>query len=267
MKPGPGDGDRLDPALDRGLGAQGGDQLGRDLARIASLRLGERHRRGDGEVAVIGLLGRLEGGGERVAGADFGHRRAQRVEQFFTGRHHRRNSTRRPRHDAAGNEKSRPSVNKVESAARPPRHASGANARMTVPTRRSMSVAAVRPRLCRSFGRGRGHADAHRQVPHHRPPRRRRDERGLPRLRRLPAQERRDQARARRRPPAIRSTATTRSASSPPKRRSSAGSSTRTSSRSSTPCPTRSRPTWSWSTSPAARCARTAAPTSCSRSS
>jgi serine/threonine protein kinase len=31
--------------------------------------------------------------------------------------------------------------------------------------------------------------------------------------------------------------------------------------------PTRWRPTWSWSTSPAARCARTAAPTSCSRSS
>ena len=41
----------------------------------------------------------------------------------------------------------------------------------------------------------------------------------------------------------------------------SAGCSTRTSSRSSTRCPTRSRPTWSWSTSPAARCARTAAPT------
>ena len=97
---------------------------------------------------------------------------------------------------------------------------------MTVPTAAPCPSRCLRPRLCRSLGRGRRTADAHRQVPHPRPPRRRRDERGLPRLRRLPAPQRRDQAGARRRPPAIRSTATTPSASSPPRRRSSAGCST-----------------------------------------
>ena len=90
-----GDGDRLDPALDRGLRAQRSDQLGGDFARISLLRLRQRHRRGDREVAVLGLARRLERCGKRMAGTDFGDRGAQGIEQFFTGRDHRLDSTRR----------------------------------------------------------------------------------------------------------------------------------------------------------------------------
>ena len=62
--------------------------------------------------------------------------------------------------------------------------------------------------------------------------------------RRLPRPRRRDQARARRGAGRSGATAATPSASSPPRRRWSAGCSTRTSCRSSTRWPTRSRPTW-----------------------
>ena len=140
---------------------------------------------------------------KRVARADFGDRRAQRIEQFFTGRHHRSNSTRRISRLTPGNEKSLASVNKAGSAGR-------CTVTRPAPVQESRPRPApfhvrraVRPRPRRSLGRRPGVAVAHRQVPHPRSSRRRRDQRGLPRLRRLPAPERRDQAGAlvdRRRP-------------------------------------------------------------------
>ena len=57
---------------------------------IPPLRLGERHRRGAGEVAVGRLARPLERRDEGIARAHFLHRRAQRVEQFVTGPGHRR---------------------------------------------------------------------------------------------------------------------------------------------------------------------------------
>jgi hypothetical protein len=87
---GAGDVDRFDPALERALLLERGDQLGRDLARIAPLRLGERHRRGAGEVAVGRLARPFERGDEGIARAHFVHRCAQRIEQFVTGPGHRR---------------------------------------------------------------------------------------------------------------------------------------------------------------------------------
>ncbi len=70
---GAGDLQRVDPALERGLRLQLGDQRLRQFARVLLQRLGQLHRRGTGEVAVGGLLGVLEGGrgrGGDEAGVD-----------------------------------------------------------------------------------------------------------------------------------------------------------------------------------------------------
>ncbi len=89
MKPGPAIVDRLDPALDRGLRAQRGDQLG---ATSRGLRLSAL---ASGIAAVTArspcsaCLGVSNAAGSAWPGLDFGNRRTQRVEQFFTGRDHR----------------------------------------------------------------------------------------------------------------------------------------------------------------------------------
>ena len=79
------------------------------------------------------------------------------------------------------------------------RRSQGGDARMTVPLSASPMSAALNAQLAAEASASMPPlADADRQVPHPRPPRRRRDQRGLPRLRRFPAPQRRDQAGARR---------------------------------------------------------------------
>ena len=155
---------------------------------------------------------------------------------------------------AAGNEKSRASVNKVESACAGARHAARRRCKNARPRPAAdvMSAAAVRPRPSAEASAGAAALPA--QIGKYRILGRLGDGATSEVFLGYDDFQRSNVAikRVRARPRPIRSTATIRSASSPPRRRWSAGCSTRTWSRSSTRCPTRSRPTWSWSTSPAA---------------
>ena len=151
-----------------------------------------------GEVAVSGLARRLEGGGERVARAHFGHRCAQRVEQFFTGPASSGNSTRRVSRAPQRGAKSRASVNKAASHAAPAAPRATRRCKNSRPRPPPMSSAATAPASADAAARAAAMPSQIGKYRDPRPPRRRRDQRGLPRLRRLPGPQRRDQAGARR---------------------------------------------------------------------
>jgi hypothetical protein len=69
------------------------DQRLRHFAGVLLQRPGQLHGGGDGQVAVGGLLGRLEGGGNRRAGADFFDRFGERRKKLLFRLDHRADST------------------------------------------------------------------------------------------------------------------------------------------------------------------------------
>ena len=90
---GAGDFERADPALHRGLALQGRDELLGHRARVALGGARHRHRGGNRQVAMRGLLGRLEGEREAVPGSRLLGGLAQGVEQRLLGLDHGDDST------------------------------------------------------------------------------------------------------------------------------------------------------------------------------
>jgi len=85
-----GDLHRLHPALHRGATRKQVDEFLRERARVLLQRLGQLHRRRAGEVAVRGLLGRLESRRRGQRRREFAQRLAERTEQRVLDCDHRR---------------------------------------------------------------------------------------------------------------------------------------------------------------------------------
>ena len=77
MKPGPAISSASTQRCTAGCALQRVDQRLRQFARVLLQRLGQLHRGGAGEVAVRGLLGRLEGRRQRGARGHSRERRGQ----------------------------------------------------------------------------------------------------------------------------------------------------------------------------------------------
>jgi hypothetical protein len=85
---GAGDLQRVHPLRHRGLRLQRGHQGGGQFARVALLRLGQGHGRGDGEIAMRGLLGGFEGRAVGRTGRHLGHGVGKGGEQGLLGLDH-----------------------------------------------------------------------------------------------------------------------------------------------------------------------------------